>query len=272
MRKIRKPVALIFAFATLFYLVSPLLGNEHHEKKHKLKKTAGIASDIDNAVKATIEVEPRTILEAMPTETIVTPLEETNGEVIIEETTTEPMTEEITTEELITEPTTEMVEETTTEEDIYIEETPTEIAENSYKEYPVYDDTGFKSWMPATAITNTSSAQFKLQQTAYTDPDTGIKMVDGRYCIAVGSYYTTTIGTYIDLVLENGTVIECILGDCKADKDTNSDNRIHTVDGSLVEFLVNKQVISYDVAYRYGDISYAKDGWNSKVVSIKIYE
>lgn len=127
-----------------------------------------------------------------------------------------------------------------------------------------------KSYMPYTAITSRSSAQWKLQQIAYTGTH-GIRQVNGRYCIAVGSAYTSKIGQYIDLVLENGTVIPCILSDQKADKDTNSENTITEHDGSLVEFVVSSSNLSGSVR-RMGDISYAQDDWNSMITQVIVYD
>lgn len=127
-----------------------------------------------------------------------------------------------------------------------------------------------KSYMPYTAITSRNSAQWKLQQIAYTGTH-GIRQINGRYCIAVGSAYTSKIGQYIDLVLENGAVIPCILADQKADKDTNSENTITEHDGSLVEFVVSSSNLSRSVR-KMGDISYAQDDWNSMITQVIVYD
>lgn len=127
-----------------------------------------------------------------------------------------------------------------------------------------------KSYMPYTAITSRSSDQWKLQQIAYTGTH-GIRQVNGRYCIAVGSAYTSQIGQYIDLVLENGTTIPCILADQKADKDTNAENTITEHDGSLVEFVVNSGSLS-SMVKKMGDISYAQNDWNSMIAQIIVYD
>ena len=124
--------------------------------------------------------------------------------------------------------------------------------------------------MPYTAITSRSSAQWKLQQVAYTGRH-GIRQVNDRYCIAVGSAYTSKIGQYIDLVLENGSVIHCILADQKADKDTNAENTVTEHDGSLVEFIVDSGNIDRSVR-RMGDISYAQDNWNSMITQVIVYD
>lgn len=125
------------------------------------------------------------------------------------------------------------------------------------------------SYMDYRCITNTSSKQYKLQRRAYTG-NYGIRQVKGRYCIAVGSYYTTKIGTKIDLVLNNGTVVPCILADCKANKHTDRYNQ-KTPDGSLVEFVVNTSSLTR-MARRMGDISYSNSKWRSKIKKIVIYK
>lgn len=104
----------------------------------------------------------------------------------------------------------------------------------------------FKSYMAYTAVTSRNSAQYKLLNgaSAYTDPETGIRMVDGRYCIAVGTGYCSKIGTKIDLVLKNGNVIKCILGDVKSDAHTDPTHRFHAVDGSVAEFIIDKDVFT----------------------------
>ena len=126
-----------------------------------------------------------------------------------------------------------------------------------------------KSYMDYRCITLTTSKQYKLQNSIAYTGDYGIRMVNGRYCVALGSYYTTTIGQYIDVELENGNVIKAILADCKADKDTNSTNKMHP-DGSVVEFVVDTRVLN-STAREMGDLSYV-NGWNSKVVNIKVYD
>lgn len=144
----------------------------------------------------------------------------------------------------------------------------TEIVPINYVEYEVPNNT-IKSYMSYKKITYKYGNEYKLQEIAYTG-NYGVRQVDDRYCIAVGSAYTKEVGTYIDLVLENGTVIPCILGDCKDDKDTDSSHRI-TYDGSLAEFIVDDKQISRSVK-KMGSLNYACDEWNSKISKIRIYD
>ena len=142
---------------------------------------------------------------------------------------------------------------------------------NRYKEYSVPETSGFKSFMSYKAITSKSSPQYKLQhEKAYTGKN-GIRQVDGRYCVAIGSYFTNEIGTLFDLVLENGTVIPCILADQKADKDTDSKNIITRHNGCLSEFIVDVGNLKREIS-RMGDVSYFNNNWDSPVESIRVYE
>lgn len=138
-----------------------------------------------------------------------------------------------------------------------------------YVDYDVPKNNTIKSYMSYRAITSTNSQQYKLQTSlAYTD-NNGLRMVGDRYCVALGSYYTITIGQHVDIELENGKIIRGILSDCKADIHTDSTNRINP-NGSVVEFIVNVDVLD-DVAKRRGDIS-CINGWDSKVVNVRVYD
>lgn len=128
----------------------------------------------------------------------------------------------------------------------------------------------FKSYMDYRCITAKSSPQYKLQHNkAYTDDRTGIRMVNGRYCIALGSYYVKTVGTKVDLIMKNGKVIKCILADQKADKDTINNHRQHP-DGSIIEVLVDTGSLPRKVK-RTGDVSYVNP-FKGSIKKIRIYK
>ena len=142
--------------------------------------------------------------------------------------------------------------------------------EITYTDYSVPDYSGIKSWMPYTAITSTSSPQYILQhQYAYTG-NYGIRMVGDRYCVAIGSHFGVSIGQYFDLILENGTVIKCISGDEKADCDTDSAN-IFSRNGCASEFIIDSSALASSIR-RSGDTSSACEAWDSKVVTIRVYD
>ena len=128
----------------------------------------------------------------------------------------------------------------------------------------------FKSYMSYKAITRKSSLQYKLQANyAYTGLY-GIRMVNNRFCVAIGSYFGTQIGQYFDLVLANGTVIPCIMGDLKANQDTDRQH-IFSRNGCCSEFLIDKSALVRPVK-NSGNVSSATPEWNSPVVAIRVYD
>ena len=139
------------------------------------------------------------------------------------------------------------------------------------QEYTIPQHSDFKSYMGYTAITSKSSRQYQLQANfAYTG-NYGIRQVDNRYCVALGSYFGASIGQYFDLVLENGTIIPCIVGDEKANKDTDSNNLFTSHNGCMSEFVVDTSAL-VESAKNSGNISSVCDEWKSPVVSVRVYE
>ena len=140
-----------------------------------------------------------------------------------------------------------------------------------YRQYDIPSNSGFKSYMSYTAITSKNSNQYKIQNNyAYTG-NYGIRQADNRYCIALGSYFNAEIGQYIDLVLENGVVIPCILADAKANIHTDKNNLFTTANGCCSEFIIDSSKLNSN-AKRDGNISSCCEGWNSPVISVRIYE
>ena len=139
-----------------------------------------------------------------------------------------------------------------------------------YIEYIAPTTSGFKSYMPYTAITSKSSPQYKLQQSTYTGTY-GIRQYGNRYCVAIGTAFNADVGTYFDLILTNGTIIPCIVADIKADEHTDSNNMITIANGCLTEFIVDSSALNKN-AKSMGDISYCNEDWNSRVEKIRVYD
>ena len=139
-----------------------------------------------------------------------------------------------------------------------------------YIKFSLPENSGFKSFMDYRAITSTGSDQYKLQTLYAETGSNGIRMVNGRYCVAVGSHFTSDIGQYFDLILANGTVIPCVLSDQKADVHTDSGNIVTEHNGCVSEFVVDTGYLNSAVKQR-GNISYAKEGWDSPVAELKLY-
>lgn len=94
----------------------------------------------------------------------------------------------------------------------------------------------FKSWMDYGKITAQSTTQWRLQQKATTDQQTGIRMYEGRYMVAMARQYGKA-GTELTIEFEDGQEIDVILGDIKAGTTCQHD------DGSMIEFIVDSKAM-----------------------------
>lgn len=121
-------------------------------------------------------------------------------------------------------------------------------------------NSSFKTYMPYTAITMKSSPQYKLVNNiygdwvytddngflrAYGERDFGIN--DDYYVIALGSYYGTTITTKYRITTNTGNVFYGILGDLKANCDTNSTHQYCPGNKDVVEFIVDSGCLNSTV-------------------------
>lgn len=102
-----------------------------------------------------------------------------------------------------------------------------------------------KTYAYYTAVTAKSTPQYRLLNSdeCYTDDETGIRMVDGFYCIALGSFYGTTIGTKYRITLKDGDEIKelnCILCDQKADRHTDELHQYAVKNKDIMEFYIEK--------------------------------
>ena len=136
--------------------------------------------------------------------------------------------------------------------------------------YDVPKTKGFKSYMPYTAITNKKSKQYKLQQIASTG-NYGIRVIDGRYLVAIGTAFNADVGTYVDLILEDGFVIPCVVGDVKSPRHTESNNMVTSANGCVSEFITDPKAL-YRPVKQSGDISSCSENWEGCVRAIIVYD
>lgn len=135
--------------------------------------------------------------------------------------------------------------------------------------YLISNHNGKKTFMGYKAITSTTSNQYLLQKDAYTD-ENGFRKVDERYCVAIGTAFNADIGQYFDAHLENGTVIQCVVGDIKDNKDTDITNTF-TSQGCCLEFIVDTKEL-YGIIKTMGDCSYKCEEWDSPCVTYVVYD
>lgn len=119
----------------------------------------------------------------------------------------------------------------------------------------------FKSWMPYTAITNRSSDQWALQIEAVTDKNYGFRMIDGYILVAMGAEYGP-VGTKYIIQFEDKKVINAMIGDIKHEGCTS------TPDGSMIEFIVDKDIVPESIV-RSGNFN---DLFKGEIVSIALID
>lgn len=124
----------------------------------------------------------------------------------------------------------------------------------------------FKSCMDWKKITDKTSKQWELQQKAYTDEE-GFRRVGKYYLVAIGMGYTNTIGDTFKIKI-GGKTKHYMIGDVKYE-GTDPTHRYHLTDGSIVEFIVDDEVMD-PVAIKNGDMSVY--GFKGAVEEIRRYE
>lgn len=117
-----------------------------------------------------------------------------------------------------------------------------------------------KTYAYYTAVTQKRSPQYKLlnSKKCYTDKKTGIRMIDDCYCIALGSYYGSKIGTKYKITLSSGKTFKAILCDQKANRHTDSKNQYAMRNKDIIEFYVQKGKIPKGVRGDYGKLEQFK--------------
>lgn len=101
----------------------------------------------------------------------------------------------------------------------------------------------------------------RLQLSAWTD-EFGCRRYNDDYIVGLGSFYSVDIGDRFEITLDTGRVFTIILGDGKADCDTDELNMFtpcFNYEGeycaNILEFIIDKDVM-YDKCYQYGSLDY----------------
>jgi hypothetical protein len=243
MKKLKRIFAISILVGILYGYCCLIMATYNNVEEYKYKRLYNMTKDYILAIESTEEIVEDIEIES---------------EVIVEEELIE-----ISSEILLAQ----------REEEIEVATQPIEIVHiecDEYTEYEIPQHRDFKSYMSYKALINHSSPQWKLQsEHAYTG-EYGIRQVNERYCIAVGSHFGCRIGQYIDLVLENGVIIPCIMGDGKADQHTDVTN-IFSANGCCSEFIVDMSCFS-GAAKNSGSTSSVCEEWKSPVKYIRVYK
>lgn len=139
----------------------------------------------------------------------------------------------------------------------------------------------FKPYTRYTAYDLKSSQQYKLQKVAWTDPRTGIRIVTDpngidRYCVALGTAWAggqpKHIGRCIDVYMENGAVLHCVLADVKRQEDTvNNANRYGRINNDILEFIIDCSKVPKEVITT-GNVSKAGPEFEGAVREMVVFD
>lgn len=135
-------------------------------------------------------------------------------------------------------------------------------------------DTSFKAYMDYSCITDDTTMQWELQQKAYTN-EYGLRKIGTDYCVAVGSYYSETIGERFKITLDNNNEFTVIISDLKKDEHTDSSNRYSPVydengefySANVLEFIVDTDQL-HSMVTTLGTVSYY-DEFEGNIISIE---
>ena len=97
-----------------------------------------------------------------------------------------------------------------------------------------------KTYMDYRMTTLVSSSQYQfLNYRCTVDTKTGFLYdEEGFIAVALGSYYGV-VGDRFYFTLDSGVVLPLVKGEEKADVDTDSSGCYHTIDGSVIEFVID---------------------------------
>lgn len=107
----------------------------------------------------------------------------------------------------------------------------------------------FKAYMDYRCISDTCSKQYKLQQKAYTDKN-GLRKVGNDYCVALGTGFSSKIGTRFEITLSSGNTFTVILADVKSNRHTDDSNKYCLTNNSIVEFVVDTYSLNSNIKLR----------------------
>ncbi len=120
--------------------------------------------------------------------------------------------------------------------------------------------TGTKTYESTNRITYGLAG--KINRAAEPDGD-GFMILNGRFLVAIGTGYGIEVGDYFDIILKDKTRIPCIMGDTKADCDTDESNTFTVHTKCATEFIVKISRMSAE-SRKYGDVSRIRPEWAEK--------
>lgn len=93
-----------------------------------------------------------------------------------------------------------------------------------------------------------------------------------RYCVALGTFWAgghpEHIGRCIDVIMVNGAVLRCVLGDVKQEEHTKN-NKYGKTNNDVLEFIVDTRKLPQGV---HGDVSMCAEEFEGDVKEMIVYD
>lgn len=244
-----KTAKVIIAVLVTFFVLMPMLVLQSiPASTETLTSQSDKTTLVDNSVKTEQEQATETVDEVQSTTQVSEILAETTTEKHINdkeiETTTKPVIE--------SEPTTNQT-----------------VSGVSYSVPKV--NTSFKSYTYYTSL-RTGTPQWSLQMKAYSD-ENGLRKIEDYYLVAMGTYYSKSIGDLFEITTDKGNVFKVIICDIKADAHTDSTHRYTRANNCMIEFYVDRDNFNSTARSR-GSVGILSgfEGSITKVVKIGHYD
>ena len=144
---------------------------------------------------------------------------------------------------------------------------------------PVDGTHRWKPWAWYTAITAKESPQYRLQQMA-TNDENGLRVVTdpagvARYCIAMEPAWaggtSKDIGRCVDLVMQSGEILHCVLADTKKVENSKDRAGVYGKHGELAEFLVDGTKLN-PAAKRSGTVSSIGGAFAEEATEVRVLD
>lgn len=123
----------------------------------------------------------------------------------------------------------------------------------------------FKTYMDFQKIKDKTSKQWNLQQLATTNED-GFRTFNGKYLVAVGTYYAAEVGKELRITLEDGSTFYAMVGDIKMDIHTDGNNQYVPANGNIIEFIVDVDKLD-PLTKKLGNVS--NSGFEGEIAMIE---
>lgn len=136
----------------------------------------------------------------------------------------------------------------------------------------------WKPWARHTAVNLKSSPQYKMQKNYAKTDSNGLRYCidpygEKRYCVALNEYWcggdSKDIGRCFDVVMANGSIIKCCLGDTKKTENSQNKQGKFGSRGELLEFQAEASKLNKKVN---GDVSKLGGAFEGEAVKIIAYD